>query len=101
MAISDGGRLREGRGSRAFLPFSAGGSAEKLTSRSCSPAIARTAAPTARLNGSEGLSGFTLTSPLWGGRRAQQSEHVGWGAFVRAHPRTRNASHFDLPTRGR
>src|SRR6476646_11687135 len=58
MAISEGGRLREGSGRRAFLPFSAGGSAEKVTSRSCSPAIARTAAPTARLNGSEGLSGF-------------------------------------------
>src|SRR5256885_17053016 len=62
MAISEGGRLREGSGSRAFLPFSAGGSAEKVTSRSCSPAIARTAAPTARLKGSVGLSGFMRAS---------------------------------------
>ena len=36
------------------------------------------------------------TSPLWGGRRAQRSEHVGWG------PPTRNRSRdFDLPARGR
>ena len=35
-----------------------------------------------------------FTSPLWGGRRAQRSEHVGWA--------TRNRSRdFDLPTRGR
>jgi len=47
-----------GEGRRAFMPLSEGGSAEKATSNSGSPAIERTAAETARLKGSEGFSGL-------------------------------------------
>ncbi|MEJ1969850.1 MAG: hypothetical protein WDN03_14615 [Rhizomicrobium sp.] len=54
-------KLRDGSGSRALRPRRAGGSAENVTSSSGSPDSARTAPVTARLNGSEGFSGFDTT----------------------------------------
>ena len=42
-------------------------------------------------------SSHVFTSPLWGGRRAQRSEHVGWGANsirLAPLPHPKNASHF-------
>src|SRR5665213_3518297 len=56
MSLAD--RLRWGEGRRALRPLRAGGSLEKATSSSGSAASDRTATDTARLNGSEGDSGF-------------------------------------------
>src|SRR5215467_6715901 len=43
-----------------------------------------------------------FTSPLWGGRRAQRSEHVGWGSMPGdgADPHPKNASHFSTSPQG-
>ena len=54
-----------GAGRRAFRPLSAGGSEEKFTSSSGSPASERTAVATARLKGSEGFQACVhLSWPL-------------------------------------
>ena len=59
-------RLRAGVGRRAFRPFSAGGSLEKLTSSSGSPASERTATATARLKVRRGFPACsTGTSPMF------------------------------------
>src|ERR1700753_1115589 len=102
MAISFGGRLREGRGSFALLPFSEGGSAEKLTSSSGSPANARTAVPTARLNGSAGFSGCNKIHLPLAGRSIGDAKRANRVRVVRRmQSPTRNALRFDLPARGR
>src|SRR5215218_10570964 len=56
MAASAEPSLRGGSGSRALRPLMPARSAAKLTSRSGTRAIARMQPPTARLNGSVGLS---------------------------------------------
>src|SRR5215467_9042787 len=76
MATSCGGRLRDGSGRRALSPRRAGGSALNVTSSSGSPESARTEAVTARLNGSEGFSGFDDTVHPFGLRH----QNLG-GAF--------------------
>src|SRR5215469_9918181 len=75
-------RFRCGVGRRAFSPLSEGGSLEKLTSSSGSAASERTATVTARLKGSEGLSGlaimtlFELDPRLRGDAGSSRDQHL-------------------------